>query len=76
MSEWVDIKDSAPAYGSVVLLKINGVVQSITYSRDGSDDSEDWFEPYGDHVDDELKGEYSFFIDWNSDIKWVYHSDL
>ncbi|AUR92575.1 hypothetical protein NVP1174O_15 [Vibrio phage 1.174.O._10N.261.55.A8] len=70
--KWEEVGPSSPAYGSAVLLKINGTIQKITYCRDGSDDSEDWFEPYGNHVDGDLKGELSFFVDCESCIQFAY----
>lgn len=40
------LNDDLPPYGAPLLIKINGVVQHITYMRDGADDELDWFEPY------------------------------
>lgn len=68
--KWVSVNDKMPSYGEPVLLKINGVVQKITYNLDGSDHSNDWFEPYSsigvydDHRD------LSFFVDYESDVCW------
>lgn len=70
--KWEEVSGSSPTYGVAVLLIIDGVTQSITYCRDGSDDSEDWFEPFGNHVDEDLKGEFSFFIDYQKNIKFAY----
>lgn len=51
--EFIPIENSRPPYGAPVLLKINGVVQHITYTLDGADETPDWFEPfYFDHGDD------------------------
>lgn len=44
--EFVSTEDKLPPYGVPVLIKSNGVVQHITYMRDGFDDEPDWFEPY------------------------------
>lgn len=46
---WIDTSVKLPAYGSPVLIVINGVVQHITYMLDGADDVPDWFEPYRDN---------------------------
>lgn len=73
---WQHFTSSSPAYGCSVLVSINGITQSITYCRDGSDDSRDWLEPYGEHIDEDLKGELSFFIDFESDIKFAYISEI
>lgn len=69
--KWKGVSSSSPSYGEAVLLRINGVVQKITYFREGSDDSNDWFEPYGEHVDEDCKFELSFFIDYESDIQFL-----
>lgn len=69
-SQWVNVSSKTPPYGTPVLLMIDSVVQHITYCLDGSGDSRDWFEPYGDHVDEHLKREFSFFVDCGIDIMW------
>jgi len=70
-SEWISVSSKSPSYGTPLLLMIDGVVQHVTYCIDGSDDSRDWFEPYGNHVDDDLKRELSFFVDYEKDISWI-----
>ena len=35
-----------PPYGEPVLIFAKGVVQNITYTLDGADDSPDWFQPH------------------------------
>ena len=65
MSEWTKCTDSLPTYSEPVLLKINGVIQNITYMLDGADDMPDWFEPYFFDHDDELK------IWWNLVDEWM-----
>lgn len=68
--KWIHIGDKKPDYGVPFLLKLNGVVQKITYNLDGSDHSRDWIEPYSsigiydDHRD------LSFFVDYEADIYW------
>jgi hypothetical protein len=55
-SKWTNISDKHPEYGEPVLIKTNsGVTQNVTYTRDGCDDHEDWFEPYHFDHDDDLK---------------------
>lgn len=43
---WISVEDNWPKYGDTILIVVNGVVQNITYSRHGSDDSADWCEPH------------------------------
>jgi len=65
----LDFKETSkelPVYGEPVLIIINGVLQYITYFRDGDDHVPDWFEPYFFDHDDELK------ILWNKVEKWAY----
>ena len=51
-SGWISVEEKWPKYGEPILVVINGVVQKVTYCRDGSDDSEDWCEPFHfDHED-------------------------
>lgn len=76
MIEWKKFGSKSPTCGSPLLVKMNGVVQNIVYFRDGSDSSIDWLEPFGDYVDEDLRGELSFFIDFESDIEFIYLSDL
>lgn len=53
--EFVNCSEVLPPYGVPVLIIIGSAVQHITYTRDGADDSPDWFEPfYFDH-DNDLK---------------------
>ena len=61
--QWVRIGglDSLPPYEEPVLIKIKGVVQSITYTLDSFEDSY-WFEPY--HFNEELKIKASGDIEW------------
>ncbi len=71
VKEWVNIKDKLPEYGDPVLLRINGIPQNVTWSRDGSDDSADWFE-----IHDPLnvyKGfkDSGFFIDFEKEVEWM-----
>lgn len=41
---WIDVSKRLPEYGKPVLIVINGIVQHVTYFRDGGDDQDDWFE--------------------------------
>ena len=50
MSDWIKIEDQLPEYGDPVIIVIKGTVQNVIYTRDGDDDTDDWFEPY--HYDD------------------------
>ncbi|VXA55356.1 conserved hypothetical protein [Acinetobacter proteolyticus] len=43
---WISAEDKWPKYGETILIVVNGVVQNITYFRDGSDDTADWCEPF------------------------------
>lgn len=63
---WTKTEDGLPVYGRPVLLKIKGVVQHITYTREGSDDSLDWFEPY--HYDDQESG---IWLSHDAGIEWM-----
>lgn len=52
--EFKPLCDAYPQYGQPVLLKSNGVIQHVTFMLNGSDDCEDWFEPFHfDHFDHE-----------------------
>ena len=42
--EWQNTKINKPYYGQVVILKIDGVTQDVTFVFDGADDTSDWFE--------------------------------
>lgn len=64
--KWVKLEDDLPKYGVPVLLKIQGIVQEVTYMRDGSDVSLDWFEPF--HYEDE---ECVIFISHDAEIEWL-----
>ena len=44
--EWISVDERMPTYGKPVLIVIRGIVQDVTYMRDGADDCDDWFEPY------------------------------
>lgn len=70
IDEWVSVDDKKPAYGQPVLLKINGVVQTVTYNLDGSDDSLDWFEPYSNIGVYDDYNELSFFVEHDVDVEW------
>jgi hypothetical protein len=52
---WVRMIDNRPEYGEPVLIKSNGVVQHVTYTRDGLEGCGDWMEPYHFDHDDCLK---------------------
>ncbi len=60
--EWISVEDEWPKYGETILIVVDGVVQKITYFRDGSDNSADWCEP-------------CFFGDEDSDT-WIWWSDV
>jgi len=45
---WISVNDGLPAYGEPVLIKVNEVIQHITYMLDEADDAQ-WFEPYHYH---------------------------
>ena len=64
--KWISAEAKLPEYGASVLLKIDGVVQRVTYMRDGSDISADWFEPF--HYQDD---EATLFISDSVDIEWM-----
>lgn len=64
--KWISLEERLPEYGASVLLKIDGVVQHVTYMRDGSDISADWFEPF--HYQDD---EAALFISDSVDIEWM-----
>lgn len=67
---FISMDEDRPPYGAPVLIKINGVVQHITYTLDGADETPDWFEPYHFDSEDELKiwwhtvDEWAIFPDW------------
>jgi len=61
---WIRMDDRRPAYGEPVLIRIGLVVQHITYTLDGGDECEDWFEPYHFDHDDDLK------IPWSKVQYW------
>ncbi|UTD55916.1 DUF551 domain-containing protein [Halomonas sp. MS1] len=50
LAGWISVHERLPEYGQPCLIVANGVVQHVTYMRDGSDDSADWFEPF--HYED------------------------
>ena len=53
--QWVKTKESMPAYGEPALIKTKHRVENITYMLNGCDNKdEDWFEPVGFNVDQEL----------------------
>jgi hypothetical protein len=67
--KFIKIKDELPGYGEPVLLFTGGVIQHITYFRDGEGDYQ-WFEPhYFDHDDD-------FKIDIQNVDSWIYVDDI
>lgn len=70
IDEWVSVHDKKPTYGQPVLLRINGVVQTVTYNLDGSDDSLDWFEPYSNIGVYDDYNELSFFVEHDVDVEW------
>lgn len=70
IDEWVSVHDKKPPYGKPILLKINGVVQNITYNLYGSDDSLDWFEPYSNIGAYDDYNELSFFVEHDVDVEW------
>ena len=68
--EWNNVKDVLPGHGVPVLLKINGVVQDVTYCLDaGDNDPTTWFEPYYFEYD-ELKVGVGF--DCSPRLEWIY----
>lgn len=64
--KWIDFKANPPAYGTPVILKINGTVQHVTYIRDGESNCDDWFEPY--HYDDK---EHGVFVGSVNSLEWM-----
>lgn len=70
IKEWVSVKDSLPEYGDPVLLRIDGIPQNVTWNRDGSDDSLDWFEIH-DPLNVYKSFEQSFFIDFKKEVEWM-----
>lgn len=71
MSKWIGVNDKLPEYGVPVLLCINGVVQNMTWCRDGSDDSNDWFELCGSVIEESDRRECAFFIDYENPVYWM-----
>ena len=67
--KFTKIKDGLPAFGEPVLLHAGGVLQNITYCREGDDDSE-WLEPYHFDYDVELK------ISYQAVDSWIYIEDI
>ena len=65
MGEWIKIIDELPAYGEVVDLAINKVVQDVTFFMDGADDTCDWFEPYGFN-----EPEHGVMVNGENEIHW------
>ena len=65
--KWISINsdDDLPSYGEPVLIKINGVVQNVTYILDGCYHSPDWFEPSHFNHDNSCK------IGWNKPTHWM-----
>jgi hypothetical protein len=63
--EFIPMSQKRPIYGQPVLIKIKGIVQHITYTLDGADDTRDWFEPYLFDHDDEMK------LWWNKADEWA-----
>lgn len=53
--KWISVEDKQPRYGEPILIAIMGVVQKIIYMRDGSDNDDDWCEPYYLEHDDRMK---------------------
>lgn len=66
LPKWISVDERLPDYGVPVLLKINGIAQHVIYMRDGSDESNDWFESY--HYEDK---DSVFFIDFSDDVEWM-----
>ena len=66
--KWVSVEDKLPDYGQPILLKISGVVQHVTYMRDGGDDY-DWLEPFFYDHDDDVK--ISLKFDGLTKIEWM-----
>lgn len=62
--QWISVEDRLPGYGEPVILSIKGVVQNVTYTLDGADDTRDWFEPYHFEADDAAK------LWWNEADHW------
>lgn len=62
MSEWISVEDRLPDYGEPVLICANDVVQSVTFMRDGFEDTADWFEPYHFGDDDEFLRVWASFV--------------
>lgn len=65
MSEWIDVNDKLPKYGQEVEIKVDCVLKTGLYVRDGSDFSSDWFEKAidPDH-------ESSVLINYITKIEW------
>jgi hypothetical protein len=67
--QWINYINKRPEYGQAVILKINGVVQEMTWMRDGADDTADWFEPnFADHYED---NSLKFFAHTMDDLEWM-----
>lgn len=66
MSEWISVDERLPAYGRPVLIVCDGVVQNVTFIRDGADEDDDicWFEPYFFYHDDSAKISFHSVTHW------------
>lgn len=64
--EWQNTKIKKPYYGQVVILKIDGATQDVTFVFDGADDTCDWFEPYNFN-----EPEHGVFDDLKHELEWV-----
>lgn len=69
--EFVSIKVRRPSYGEAVLIKsIAGVVQNITYTLEGADDTPDWFEPYFFSEYEDLRMSLDLVDSWAAFPDW------
>ncbi|WP_156899756.1 hypothetical protein [Marinobacterium litorale] len=66
----VESPDKRPPYGQPILVALRGVWQHVTYTRDGSDHSEDWVEPYHFDHDDNTRAW------WREVTAWVLVENL
>jgi prefoldin subunit 5 len=64
--EWISVENKIPYYGQIVLLKINNVVQEVTFIFDGADDCADWFEPHNMN-----EPEHEVMLDGKNRVEWL-----
>lgn len=77
LSNWVNINDHEPVLDEPVVIKVNSIIQDITYCLDGSDLNDlIWFEPYCKNIDAETKHEMSVRVSGKIEIFWQYTKDI